>query len=148
MKKVSWQINAKYFYLLVYSIALRTQSFPSDLYRRSGLHIWLVMWRLWVWAPSKAPVVTLSKKHYPYCLVLVGSRNGFERDFTIALKGIEGLMEDWLKCQISLLVKYRQNQTVQWLFFISWIGTVLSNFAYNHVDFVFHLEFGWTFLAA
>jgi len=36
----------------------------------------------------------LSKKLYPYCLVLVGSRNGFERDlhkekiacFTIKLK--------------------------------------------------------------
>jgi len=28
----------------------------------------------------------LSKKLYLYCLVLVGSRNGFERDFTIELK--------------------------------------------------------------
>jgi len=28
----------------------------------------------------------LSKKLYPYCLVLVGTRNGFERDFTIDLK--------------------------------------------------------------
>jgi len=27
----------------------------------------------------------LSKKLYPYCLVVVGSRNGFERDFTIKL---------------------------------------------------------------
>ena len=26
------------------------------------------------------------EKLYPYCLVLVGSRNGFERDFTIELK--------------------------------------------------------------
>ena len=66
----------------------------------------------WVWAPSKAPFVFLSKKLYPYCLVLVGSRNGFERIFTIKLKWIEGLMEDWLKCQISPLVKYRQNQTI------------------------------------
>jgi len=45
----------------------------------------------------KLPVVTLSKKFYPYCLVLVGSRNRFERNFTIKLKQIEGLMEDWLK---------------------------------------------------
>jgi len=52
------------------------------------------MWRSWVHAPSKAPVVSLSKKIYPYCLVLVGSRNGFERDITIELKYIEGLMED------------------------------------------------------
>jgi len=36
--------------------------------------------------PSKAPVVSLSKKLYPYCLVLVGSRNGFEREFTTELK--------------------------------------------------------------
>jgi len=36
----------------------------------------------------------LSKTLYPYCLVLVDSRNGFERDFTIELKLIEGLVED------------------------------------------------------
>ena len=48
----------------------------------------------WVRAPSKAPLVSLSKKLYSHCLVLVGSRNGFERDlhkqilacFTIKLK--------------------------------------------------------------
>ena len=48
----------------------------------------------WVRAPSKAPVVSLSKKLYSNCLVLVGSRNGFQRDlqkqknacFTIELK--------------------------------------------------------------
>ena len=34
----------------------------------------------WVRAPSKATVVSLSKKLYSHCLVLVGSRNGFERD--------------------------------------------------------------------
>ena len=32
-----------------------------------------------------AHVVSGSKTLYPYCLVLVGSRNGFERDFTIKL---------------------------------------------------------------
>ena len=30
-------------------------------------------------AQSNAPVVSLSKKLYPYCLVLVGSRNEFVR---------------------------------------------------------------------
>ena len=30
--------------------------------------------------------VSFSKKLHPYCLVLVGSRNEFERDFTIELK--------------------------------------------------------------
>ena len=28
---------------------------------------------------AKAPAVSLSKKLYPYCLELVGSRNGFDR---------------------------------------------------------------------
>jgi len=36
--------------------------------------------------PSNAPVVSLSKKLYPYCLVLVDSRNRFELEFTIKLK--------------------------------------------------------------
>ena len=44
--------------------------------------------------PHQSPVVSLSKKLYSDCLVLVGSRNGFERDlhkqnitcFTIKLK--------------------------------------------------------------
>jgi len=48
----------------------------------------------WVQAPARAPVVSLSKKLYSHCLVLVGSRNGFERElhkqkiacFTIKLK--------------------------------------------------------------
>jgi len=52
------------------------------------------MWRSWVRAPSKVPVVSLSKKLYPYYLVLGGSRNGFERDITIELKLFEGLKED------------------------------------------------------
>jgi len=38
--------------------------------------------------------VSLSKKRYTHCLVLVGPRNGLERDFKIKLKYIEGLMED------------------------------------------------------
>ena len=36
--------------------------------------------------PLKPPVISLSKKLYPYCLVLVGSTNGFERDFTIEVE--------------------------------------------------------------
>jgi len=31
----------------------------------------------WVRAPTKAPVVSLSKKLYPYCLVLLERRNRF-----------------------------------------------------------------------
>jgi len=67
------------------------------------------MWRSLVCARSKVPVVSLSKKLYPYYLVLVGSRIGFERDITIKLKSIEGLVKDCLKCQISALVKHPQN---------------------------------------
>ena len=36
--------------------------------------------------PIKGPVVSLRKKLYPYCLVLVGFRNRFESDITIELK--------------------------------------------------------------
>jgi len=32
---------------------------------------------------SKVPVVSVSKTRYPHCSVLIGSRNRFERDFTI-----------------------------------------------------------------
>ena len=96
-------------YLVLYSNEDHCKAAASG----SGLHVWLVIWRSWVRAPSKAHVVSLSKKRYHYCLVLDGSRNGFERDFTIELKSIEGLMKDWLKCQISPLVQYRQNQTVK-----------------------------------
>jgi len=35
---------------------------------------------------SKAFVVSLNKKYSPYCLVQVGARYGFERNFTIKLK--------------------------------------------------------------
>ena len=34
----------------------------------------------------------LEQETLPYCLVLIGSRNGFEHDFTIELKQIESLM--------------------------------------------------------
>ena len=48
-------------------------------------------WRSLVRAPSKAPVVSLSKKCFHYCLVLVGSRNGFGCDFTIELNKLRAL---------------------------------------------------------
>ena len=37
---------------------------------------------------QRPPVVSLRKKLYPCCIVLVGSRNGFERDFTIKLRAL------------------------------------------------------------
>ena len=37
-------------------------------------------------SPIKGPRCFLHKKLYPYCLVLVDSRNGFARDVTIKLK--------------------------------------------------------------
>jgi len=42
----------------------------------------------------KPPVVSSSKKPYLHYLVLVGSRNRLECNFTIKLKSIEGLIED------------------------------------------------------
>ena len=63
--------------------------FPIYKYRaqqRDGMAQWVACLTCNVEVPSKAPVVSLCKKLYPYCLVLVGSRNGFERDFTIELK--------------------------------------------------------------
>ena len=57
-------------------------------------------WSVVVWAPSKALLFPWPKKLYPYCLVLVGSRNIFECHFIIKLKYIQGLMEDWLYCQM------------------------------------------------
>ena len=55
-----------------------------------------VICQSWVRTPSKAPVVSLSKKHYPstHCLVLVSSMIGFEQDFTIELRYFEDLMKD------------------------------------------------------
>jgi len=44
----------------------------------------------------KALIASLVKKLYPHCFVLVGSRNGFERDFTIKLKQELRALEDCL----------------------------------------------------
>jgi len=49
-------------------------------YQCNGIHHKII------YITYQAPVVSLSKKLYPYGLVLVGSRNGFERDFTVELK--------------------------------------------------------------
>ena len=43
--------------------------------RCSGLRVWLVMYRSRVRAAPNTPVVSLSKKLYPYCILLVASRN-------------------------------------------------------------------------
>jgi len=65
----------------------------------------------WQYAYSKLVevvkhVVTLGKKLCSDCLALGGSRNGFEREYIIALNCIKNLVEDWLKCHISFRVKY------------------------------------------
>jgi len=44
--------------------------------------------------PLMAPVVSLSKKLYRHCLVVVGSRKGFDCNFKIKLKLIEVGFED------------------------------------------------------
>ena len=59
-------------------------------YLRRGVAKWVArMTRNVEVVGSQAPVVSLSKKRYPYCVVLVGSRNGFESNFTIELNYIE-----------------------------------------------------------
>ena len=58
-------------------------------YLRRGVAKWVArMTRNVEVVGSQAPVVSLSKKRYPYCLVLIGSRNGFESNFTIELNYI------------------------------------------------------------
>ena len=49
--------------------------------------------------PSKAPVVSFSKRHYPHCLVLIGYRNGFARELTIELNYTEGPIVKYLQTQ-------------------------------------------------
>ena len=41
----------------------------------------------------------------PHCLVLVGSRNWYERVFTIKLTQIEGIMVEWQLCHLCQLSK-------------------------------------------
>jgi len=53
---------------------------------KGGVAQWVARLTRNVRVSSKAPVVSLSTKLYPYCLVLVGHRNGFEPIFTIELK--------------------------------------------------------------
>ena len=67
--------------------------------RASGLLVWLLMWRSLVWAPSKAPFF-LEQDTWPVLL----STGGFQEQIWLH-------NQDWHKCQIRPLVKYRQNQT-------------------------------------
>ena len=55
---------------------------------------------------SYTSVVSMSKKNYPYCLVLVGSRIKYrDSSFKVKLKSIEGIMVDSHSSQISSPVK-------------------------------------------
>ena len=69
---------------------IKNRVYNTSIYTRGGVAQWVANLTRNVEAvgssPIKAPVVSLSKKLYPYCLVLVGSRSGIERDFTIKLK--------------------------------------------------------------
>jgi len=63
------------FRITIYWVGLEIESiyraWSKQYSWHSGLRVWLVMRKLWVLAPAKAPVVSLSKKLYLYCLVLV-----------------------------------------------------------------------------
>jgi len=84
---------------------------------------------LLVYILIKGPCCFLQQETLPFLLsILVGSRNRLEPDFTIKLNKIEGLMEDWLKCQISLLIKYRQNQNQKIHYYNTTDGTSFRKF--------------------
>ena len=81
---------------------------------RGGLHLWLVMWRSWVRTPIKGPRCFLEQETLPF----LHSTGWFQeriRAWYHNRTQMVGLMEDWFKCQISPLVKYRQNQTKMFL---------------------------------
>ena len=68
-------------------------------------HKWVARKRK-LWVVGSNPIKdSLGKKRYTHCLKLVGSRNGFDRDFPIELK--QGIYLR-LTCQKRALVKYRQ----------------------------------------
>ena len=52
---------------------------------RSGLHLTRYV-EVVGSSPIKGPHSFFEQETLPLCLVLIGSRNGFERDFTIELK--------------------------------------------------------------
>ena len=54
--------------------------------QRGSLAHWVASRNVEIVHPSMHPVVSSGKTLYPYCLVLVGSRNGFENDSPIELK--------------------------------------------------------------
>ena len=69
------------------------------------------LWRSWVWTPSKGPIVSLSKKLYPYCLVLVGSGT----DLIVTKNESRALWKIDLNVKYAPslnIVKPNQNQTV------------------------------------
>ena len=69
------------------TIVVNQVMFDNTLFQgaawRSGLHVWLVMWRSWVRVPLNAPVCVLEQETLP--LLISTGWNGFERDFTIEL---------------------------------------------------------------
>ena len=91
-------------------------------------------------SPVKDPRSLLEQETLPFCLELVCSGNEIERDFTIELKQIEGLMEDWLKWEISPLVKYPHGSDNAILIYWIWIDKKLQN-----IEFIlsYHRSFNW-----
>ena len=49
-------------------VVMYTQILKQEVPWHSGLHAWLGMWRLWVWAPFKAPVVSFGRETFQLLL--------------------------------------------------------------------------------
>ena len=78
VKNTSYDNGWWHRYTSIYNEKICTESFVRGSAGTVGLHNYI--------DTPTYPVVSLSKKLYPYCLVLVGSRNGFKHDFRIKLK--------------------------------------------------------------
>jgi len=75
-----YYVSAKLKFIVVYFSSFAKQSISAYVnYVRIRTRKQSVLSKEGTRAPSKVPVVSLSKKLYPYCLVLVGFRNRFER---------------------------------------------------------------------
>ena len=101
---IIWIVNATHNYLILWlsrfhylQVSYNSQELQGAAWR-SGLHVWLVMWRSWVSSPIKGPRCFGEQETSPLLL-----SNGWFQE------RIRAWFRNQLECQISSLVKYRQN---------------------------------------
>ena len=83
---------------------------------------------------EKKTTQLLDQETLPSLLLPVCSRNGLELEFTLQLTYIEGLMKDWIICQLSSVVKYSQNQNIH-SYFSRKANSILIQVIVLHVHF-------------